>query len=137
MPTSVSRRTVAAGAAWSVPVIAVAAAAPAMAASGCPAPVIGTARAQQGGVLITMRISPDLPSYCVTSITTASSPRAITSWSTACFDQIPGNSDVIVLTGSGGDNAAAQNYRGDYIINVVLSLRGSACAAQSVAFTAT
>lgn len=36
MSTRISRRTVATGAAWSVPVLAVSAAAPAMAASGCP-----------------------------------------------------------------------------------------------------
>jgi hypothetical protein len=99
--------------------------------------VIVTARAQQGGVVISMRISPDLPSYCVVSITTASSPRAISSWTTACFDQIAGNNDTLILTGNGGDNSAAQNYRGSYIINVVLSLQGSTCDAQAVPFTAT
>jgi hypothetical protein len=137
MASRIPRRTVAAGAAWSVPAIAMGAAAPALAASGCPVPVIGTARAQQGGVTITMRISPDLPSYCVTSITTATSPRAITSWTTACFDQIEGDNDVVSLTGSGADNSAAQNYRGEYVINVLLSLQGATCPVQVVSFTAT
>lgn len=138
MATRVPRRTVASGAAWSVPVIAVSAPVPALAASGgCPVAVVASATAQQGGVTITIRISPDVPSYCVTSVNTVSAPRAITSWTTGCFDQIEGNNDSVILTGRGGDNAAARNYRGQYVIDVVLSLRGVSCPVQVVPFTAT
>jgi hypothetical protein len=136
MGSHLSRRTVAAGAAWWIPVIVVGSRAPALAASGCPAAVVGIARAQQGGVSVTLRLNPDLPYYCVASVTTTSSPYPVTSWTTGCFDQIERDADVVILVGT-GDDVDAQNYRGDYIIDVVLSLNGNTCDVQAVAFSAT
>jgi hypothetical protein len=73
---------------------------------------VGTAVAQQGGVSITLQLKPDLPDYFVAAVTTRSTPYPVTSWTTACFDQIEGNNDVVNLIGT-RDDVDAQDYRGD------------------------
>lgn len=77
--SEVSRRHVAAGAAWAVPVIALGVAAPAMAAS--PAPTVATATATDGGVnladlALTFAGVNGTTTYCITidTITRVSGP---------------------------------------------------------------
>ncbi len=57
MSSPVSRRTVAKGAAWSVPIVAVGAAAPAMAASGCTFITAVSGTHQNGSGVVTLTIT--------------------------------------------------------------------------------
>ena len=70
MSAHVSRRTVATGAAWAVPVLAVGAAAPAMAASACPTldSVSGVHTNGASTVELTITWTDTLGSWCVTSV---------------------------------------------------------------------
>jgi hypothetical protein len=67
MSSSVSRRAVAKGAAWSVPVLAVGAVAPMAAASTCPTVTLVSGTAGKGTVAIQIQFVSDGDTYCVTS----------------------------------------------------------------------
>ena len=69
--SNVTRRQVATGAAWAVPVLAVGAAAPAMAASpNCPVLSVSSATAIRGGVTLVLSVANPNPAYSITSLTT-------------------------------------------------------------------
>jgi hypothetical protein len=131
MPSNISRRTVAKGAAWTVPVVAVGAAAPAMAASlRCPTVTI-TAVAVRGGVSAQLRIDA-AAGYSVKSIAPWSPSRRVLRYSPSSGDF----TDGIFSTDGFGPNPG-NDYSGTYTARVVLTgPDGTDCPPQSVSYIA-
>ena len=133
MPSNISRRTVAKGAAWTVPVVAVGAAAPAMAASlRCPTVTI-TAVAVRGGVSAQLRIdAAAADDYSVKSIAPWSPSRRVLRYSPSSGDF----TDGIFRTDGFGPNPG-NDYSGTYTARVVLTgPDGTDCPPQSVSYIA-
>ncbi len=134
MASNVSRRTVAKGAAWTVPVIAVGAAAPAMAASlRCPTVTI-TAVAVKGGVDAVLRIdAAAADDYSVKSILPWSPSRRVLRYSPSSGDF---TTDGRFPTHGAGPNPG-NDYAGSYTARVVLTgPDGTDCPPQFVSYIA-
>jgi hypothetical protein len=128
--TQISRRRLTTGAAWTVPVIVIGAAAPIAAASGCPQLTVVSAVATRGGVDLELLLSPFVAGYCLSSFT-SSGPKAL-SWprgDSTCFD----TADAVTLRGLGTNSG--NDFRGTYSATYVLT-GATTCPAQVLSFTA-
>ena len=129
MSASVSRRTIAKGAAWAVPAVVVGAAAPAMAASAPPLFSVVSATAPKGGVQLTLGYAPAYAGFCFTSLTSTGT-KALT-WSTAsvCLD----GSGRITLVADGSNSG--NDFSGTYTLAWTITL-GSVTYSGTLDFTA-
>ncbi len=129
MSAPVSRRTVAKGAAWAVPVVAVGAAAPAFAASTPPVFTVISATAPKGGVELTLGYSAAYAGFCFTSLTSTGT-KAL-SWPTgsACL----GGGGQITLVGNGSNSG--NDFSGTYTLAYTITL-GSTTYSGTIQFTA-
>ena len=110
----ITRRQVATGAAWAVPVIAVGAAAPAMAASpaDCPDLSVTSATAVRGGVTLVLSVVAPVSGFTLTSFTTVTGSFRILDWSPS---SPPLNNGSLTLNGTGTNSGA--DYAGTYTVS--------------------
>lgn len=127
MSAPVSRRTVAKGAAWAVPAVAVGAAAPAMAASA-PTFTVLSATAPKGGVSLTLGYDPSFAGFCFTSLTSTGT-KSLTWPTSVCLDA----SGQVTLTGDGSNSG--NDFSGPYTLFWTITL-GSTTYSGSLPFTA-
>lgn len=147
MSKPVPRRTVARGAAWSVPVIAVAAPAPAMAASPatprCPR-VFGTSprRLADGNLQFTVSFASGVdattPTCAVSFTATKRTPPGpaltytLATGQTFCVTSATGAADlVLIATPSSG----TPNYQGTYDAILTYAVGGESCPSSRYTFT--
>ena len=131
--STITRRQVAAGAAWAVPVIAVGAAAPALAASpgDCPVLTVTSATAVRGGVTLVLAVSAPVPGYTLTSVTTVTGSYRILSWAPVPV-VLTGSS--LTLTGTGPNSG--NDYAGTYTVSYTTSGPDGAVCSGTLTFTA-
>lgn len=138
MSTRISRRTVATGAAWSVPVLAVSAAAPAMAASGCTAvaSVAGTHTNGQSTVAISVSFNVS-GEVCVTGLSATGGQNGNV---TLTYVTTPPASGTCGSTGTvtfaAGASANGNTVKGSYTGTVSYTVGGQACV-ETKTFTVT
>ena len=129
--STISRRRLAAGAAWAVPVIVVGAAAPAQAASGCTPFTVQRATAVRSGVQLVLAVtSPDASSFIATFQTLVGSAR-ILDWGT---NLPPLGSSTVTLFGDGTNSG--NDYRGTYTVAYVVTTPSGPCTG-TLTFNAT
>lgn len=126
--STITRRQVATGAAWAVPVIAVGAAAPAMAASGCPTFTVLSATAVKGGVRLTLGFASTFNGYCFTSIT-STGLKTLTWQIPSCLS---GGQVLLVATGTNTGN----DFGGTYTLNYQLTSGVDVVCTGALSFTA-
>jgi hypothetical protein len=128
--TQISRRRLTTGAAWTVPVIVIGAAAPTAAASGCSEVTVVSAVANRGGVVLELQLSPFVAGYCLTSFST-SGIKELTWPGQPCFE----TNEPVTLRGLGTNSG--NDFRGTYSATYVLvGPGGNVCPAQVLSFTA-
>ena len=132
--STITRRQVATGAAWAVPVIAVGAAAPAMAARprDCPVLTVTSATAVRGGVTLVLAVSAPVPGYTLTSVTTVTGSYRILGW-----DPVPVALDGSSLTLDGTGTNTGNDYAGAYTVSYTAVGPNSAVCSGTLSFTAT
>ena len=129
--STISRRRLAAGAAWAVPVIVVGAAAPAQAASGCTPFTVQRATAVRSGVQLVLTVaSPDALS-CITTFQTLVGSARILSWGTPlpCL-----GTSTVTLFGDGTNSG--NDFRGTYTVAYVVDTPSGPCSG-TLTFVAT
>ncbi|HEX6916521.1 MAG TPA: hypothetical protein VF140_00480 [Phycicoccus sp.] len=133
MSTRISRRTVATGAAWSVPVLVVSAAAPAMAASGCTAVTAVAGTHTNGSANVAMTVTFGVSgSVCVTGLTaTGGSNTGATI--TYAGPAVCGTTTVAFTATA---NNSGSNVRGPYTGTITYTVGGQTCT-QAVSFSVT
>jgi hypothetical protein len=131
--SNVTRRQLATGAAWAVPVLAVGAAAPAMAASpNCPVLSVASATAVRGGVTLVLSVANPNPGYAITSFTTVVGSHRILTWAT-----IPAGLGGATVTLNGTGTNSGNDYEGAYTVSYTVSGPNGAQCVGSLSFTAT
>jgi hypothetical protein len=112
-----TRRQVATGAAWAVPVLAVGAAAPAMAASpSCPGLSVQSALALRGGVRLVLSVANPDPAFSITSFTTVLGSYRILVW-----DPVPTALGDATVTLLGEGVNTGNDYAGVYSVSYTIS----------------
>lgn len=130
--STITRRQVASGAAWAVPVLAVGAAAPAMAASPhCPGLTVSSATAIRGGVTLVLSVSNPNAAYSITSFTTVAGSYRILNWSP--IPSALGGASV-TLDGAGVINLG-NDYAGPYTVSYIVSGPSGVQCVGSLSFT--
>jgi hypothetical protein len=131
--SNVTRRQVATGAAWAVPVLAVGAAAPAMAASpNCPVLSVSSATAIRGGVTLVLSVANPNPGYAITSLTTVVGSYRILTWA-----PIPAGLGGASVTLDGTGTNSGNDYLGAYTVSYTVSGPNGAQCVGSLSFTST
>jgi hypothetical protein len=134
MSTRISRRTVATGAAWSVPVLAVSAAAPAMAASGCTAVTNLSGKHSNGSSSVAMTATFGVSgSACVTGLTATGGSNT---GATITFSGTPVCSATGTVAFTATANNSGSNVRGSYTGTITYTVGGQTCS-QPITFTVT
>lgn len=146
MSTPVSRRTVARGAAWSVPVLAFGAAVPAMAASpSCPVPVSTRSRRLADGnleftITFATGVDPTVPTCMVSFTATKRTPPGpaltytLATGQTFCVTSATGAAEL-TFTATPSSNTA--NYQGTYDAFLAYSVGGVTCPTRGYVFPLT
>lgn len=133
MSQPLSRRTVATGAAWSIPVVAVTAAAPARAASvlACTSvtSLSGTHRNGQPTASMTAQVNGLGSQVCITSLTATGGGNGST---TLSFSGSACGTATITFSAPSSDNG--NNVKGSYTGTALYTVGGSGCS-QAVTFT--
>ncbi|NHA68448.1 hypothetical protein [Phycicoccus flavus] len=132
MPRNISRRSVATGAAWAVPVVAVGAAAPALAASGCTAvtSLSGTHTNGSRTVSITAVVAGGGAQVCITSLNAIGGGNGGVTLSyggTACT-----TTSSVTFSATTSDNG--NNNKGTFRGTITYLVGGTSCS-QQVTFT--
>ena len=127
--STISRRRVAVGAAWALPVIVVGGAAPAMAASVCTPFTVTSAIATKGGVQLILQKNAGY-SGCITTFQVLPGSARLLDWDRLpCLDE-----DPLRLNGVGRNSG--NDYRGTYIVSYVVTTPTGPCAG-TLTFVAT
>ena len=129
----ITRRQVATGAAWAVPVIAVGAAAPAMAASpaDCPVLTVSSATAVRGGVTLVLSVSAPVPGFTLASFDTVIGSYRDLDWPVAS-EALDGTS----LTLEGRGTNTGNDYAGTYTVSYTATGPNGAACPGTLTFTA-
>ena len=130
----ITRRQVATGAAWAVPVIAVGAAVPATATSPatCPVLTVTSATAVRGGVTLVLAVSAPVPGFTLTSFTTVTGSYRILTWSPS---SPPLSSGSLTLNGTGTNTG--NDYAGAYTVSYTATGPNGTVCSGTLTFTAT
>lgn len=135
-PSSVGRRTVLKGAAWSVPVVAVVGATPVFAASNLKVAVTAASATSGTGKTVTFKLTVKNPNTIAVTINSVTIPAAAGQWASfgpATISSSPwaasSTANTITFVGTEGDNSAAfdsftitlVDSRTGYNLNVTLS----------------
>jgi hypothetical protein len=120
--STISRRRLAAGVAWAVPVIVVGAAAPAQAASGCTPFTVESATALRSGVRLVLTSPNTNASSCITTFQTLVGSARLLDWGPlpSCL-----GTDSVTLFGQGTNNG--NDFRGSYTVQYVVTTGTSSC----------
>ena len=130
----ITRRQVATGAAWAVPVIAVGAAAPAMAASpaDCPDLSVTSATAVRGGVTLVLSVAAPVSGFTLTSFTTVTGSYRPLQW-----EPVPTSLASGSLTLNGTGTNTGNDYAGAYTVSYTATGPNGEVCSGTVTFTAT
>ena len=131
--SAITRRQVATGAAWALPVIAVGAAAPAKAASpsDCPVHTVTTATALRAGVRLVLSVSTPVPGFTLTTFETVTGSYRDLDWA-----PVPTLLDAASLTLLGTGPNTGNDYAGAYTVSYTATGPNGAVCSGTLTFTA-